>query len=460
MNLESTNDITFQLDKDQFGEDFIWGVSSSALQTEGAHDKEHKGLSIWDEFSNKSGVISNNDTPSIATNFYENYKEDIALVKQMGIPNFRFSLSWSRIIPNGTGKVNQLGINFYHNVLDECIKQGIEPFVTLYHWDLPLELENKGGWTNREILQWFENYVTICVNEFKGKIKYWLVLNEPSVFTGAGYFLGVHAPGKKGLNNFLPAMHHALLCQSIGCKKIKEIDGQSQVGTTFSGTYLTPNTYSEKDIKATERVDIVLHVLFIEPSLGLGYPFGKLPFLKGVSKFIMEGDNELIKANFDFIGLQNFTRVVIKHNFYTPYLNAKIISAVKRKVDCTQMNWEIYPKSIYYMIKKYSQYEGVKKIIITENGASFFDEVKLNVVNDIERIQFIQSHLEQVLSAKKNIGKVAGYFVRSLTDNFEWNEGYKQRFGLVHVDFNSKKRTIKNSGYWYRNFLSKNENLT
>lgn len=458
MNIKNQEDSNFSFHKNDFGEDFLWGVSASAFQTEGAHDKDGKGLSIWDEFSNKKGVILNDDSPSIATNFYENYKEDIALMKQMGIPNFRFSLSWSRILPNGTGEINQAGIDFYHNVLDACIENGIEPFVTLYHWDLPLELEKKGGWTNREILGWFEEYVAVCINAFKGKVKYWMVLNEPSVFTGAGYFLGIHAPGRKGLNNFLPAMHHALLCQSIGFTKIKQINPEAQVGTTFSCTYVTPKAYTDKDLKAAERVDTLLNKLFIEPSLGLGYPSDALSFLKNISKYVLKGDDDLLKVEFDFIGLQNYTREVVAYNSYIPYLNAKIIPAHKRKVECTSMNWEIYPSAIYYMIKKFSQYEGVKKIIITENGASFFDELKTNVVNDKERIHFIQSYLQQVLSAKQEGCKVEGYFIWSLTDNFEWAEGYKQRFGLVHVDFDSQKRTIKNSGHWYRDFLFKNEN--
>jgi beta-glucosidase len=458
MNLETTNDTTFQFEKNQFGEDFIWGVLSSTMQSYVTIGKESKSLSICDEFSNNSGVLSNNDYSSFATNLNENYKEEIALVKKMGITNFRFSLSWSRIVPNGIGKSNQSAIDFYHNVLDECHKQGVEPFVTLYQCDLPHELEKMGGWTNREILQWFENYVSICINEFKGKIKNWIVLNEPSVFIEVGYFFGVPTSGKKGLNNFLPVLHHALLCQSIGYKKIKEIDSQSQVGTTFSYSYIIPNTYTDKDIKVTERVDTLLHSLFIEPSLGLGYPFDKLPFLKGVTKYIFEGDNELIKADFDFIVLQNYKSEVIKHNFYVPYLNAKIISSEKRKVNSTKMNGEIHSKSIYYMIKRYSQYGGVKKIIITENNTSFFDEVNFKKVDDTERIQVLQSHLEQVLSAKRYFGKIAGYFALPLTDNFERAEGYKNRSGVIHFDFNTPKSTIKNSGNWFSNFLSKNDN--
>lgn len=302
--MSSNNSYLNQVDFNSslFGENFIWGVSSSAFQTEGASEKDGKGLSIWDKFSKKKGTIFNNDSPETANNFYENYKEDIALIKKLNIPNFRFSISWPRILPNGIGVVNPAGVAFYHKVIDTCLEEGIVPFITLYHWDLPLALEEKGGWTNREILSWFEEFVTVCTNEYKDKVKYWLVLNEPSVFIGAGYFFGIHAPGRKGLNNFLPAMHHALLCQAIGYKKIKTIAPNAQVGTTFSCTYITPLRYSVKDLNAAQRVDALLNRAFIEPSLGLGYPTDTLPFLKGISKYILKGDEELIKAEFDLLG--------------------------------------------------------------------------------------------------------------------------------------------------------------
>jgi beta-glucosidase len=452
MSLSDNNHI---FKKEDFGDDFLWGISASATQTEGNTTDDGKGDSIWDEFARKKNAIVNNDSPSTATNFYENYKEDIQILKNLGIPNFRFSLSWPRIIPNGIGDINQKGIDFYHNVIDYCLENEIEPFVTIYHWDLPLELEKKGGWTNREIISWFEEYVKVCINAFGQKVKNWIVLNEPSVFTGAGYFLGIHAPGKKGMNNFLPAMHHALLCQAIGFNTIKEKFPEACVGTTYSCTYVTPKTYSEKDLKATERVDALINRAFIEPTLGLGYPIKTIPFLKHITKHFLPGDEELLKVNFDFIGLQNYTREVVAHNTYVPYINAKLVPAKKRNVDYTLMNWEIYPKSIYYLILKFSKYAGVKKIIITENGASFFDEFKHNMFDDKERIEYIKSYLHQVLLAKQNGGKVEGYFIWSLTDNFEWAEGYKQRFGLVYIDYETQKRTIKNSGYWYQQFLKK-----
>jgi beta-glucosidase len=446
----TTNSFT----KSDFGDDFIWGVSTSALQTEGAHDLHGKGVSIWDVFVSQKNRILNNDTHFDTGDFYHNYKQDIDLIKQMGIPNFRFSLSWTRIIPDGTGEINQAGLNFYHKVIDYCLKSGIQPFITLYHWDLPQALELEGGWANRSILEWFHNYIAVCVHEFKSKVKYWMVLNEPMVFTGAGYFLGVHAPGKKGFKNFIPAMHHAVLCQAIGYRAIKDIDPEAKVGTTFSCSYITPRSLSDKDITAATRVDALLNRLFIEPSLGLGYPEDTLPFLKKVKQYILDGDAELMKVSFDFIGIQNYTREVVAHTIFTPHLHAKIIPADKRKVFYTAMDWEVYPEAIFQMILKYQKYEGVKKILVTENGASFPDEVVDGVVNDDNRTHFIRSYLEQVLRAKQSCDKLEGYFVWSLTDNFEWSEGLKQRFGLIHIDYATQKRTIKDSGKWYSDFLS------
>ena len=436
-----------------FGDNFLWGVSSSATQTEGAYNVDGKGLSIWDVFVTDGNKILNNDTHFEASNFYNNYETDIALIKQMGIPNYRFSLSWSRILPNGIGEINQAGLDFYHKVIDCCIENGIEPFVTLYHWDLPQDLEIKGGWTNRDVLTWFEEYTRVCVTAFKDKVNYWMVLNEPMVFTGAGYFLGIHAPGKKGFKNFIPAMHHAVLCQSIGYNTIKAIDSNAHVGTTFSCSYITPYSSALKDLDAANRVDALLNRLFIEPTLGLGYPVESLPFLKKVLKFMHPEDEELMKVTFDFIGIQNYTREVVAHSIFTPYINAKIIPADKRKVYYTAMDWEVYPESIYEMILSYDAYDGVKKIIITENGASFPDEVIDGVVDDSQRIHFVKSYMEQVLSAKKISAKLSGYFVWSLTDNFEWAEGYKQRFGLVYINYATQERTIKKSGLWYKDFL-------
>ena len=436
-----------------FGDDFIFGVSSSAAQIEGAHLTDGKGLSIWDVFSTKKKKILNGHTPFTATDFYHRYKEDILLIKEMGFKQFRFSISWPRILPDGIGEINQKGILFYHDVINECIKNGIEPWVTLYHWDLPQGLEDKGGWTNREITNWFKNYVEICVNEYHKKVKHWMVLNEPMVFTGAGYFLGAHAPGRKGISNFAAAIHHAVLCQAIGFKAIKSMDKEAKVGTTFSCSYVTPYSNSLKDINAANRVNTLLNRVFIEPSLGLGYPDNDLPVLKKINNYILPGDDQLMKVNFDFIGIQVYTREVVKHNWLTPYVKAKIVPADKRKVYRTLMDWEVHPESIYQMIKLFSSYSSVKEIYITENGASFPDELEGISVHDNERKNFFESYLKEVLRAKKEGMNIKGYFVWSLTDNFEWAEGYRQRFGLVYIDYATQKRILKNSGKWFKGFL-------
>lgn len=437
-----------------FGKDFYWGVSASALQTEGALKAGGRGESIWDNFKPSGFNFSSVDEPSVACDFYHRYQQDIDLIKNLGIPHFRFSIAWPRILPEGTGEVNQEGLQFYHELIDYCLAQGIEPWLTLYHWDLPKTLQDKGGWTNRAILKWFEQYVSICVKAFGHKVKHWMVLNEPMVFTGAGYFLGAHAPGKKGLSQFLPAMHHAVLCQSIGFKTVKKYAPQSRVGSTFSCSYITPYSLKVKDKTAAVKMHALLNRLFIEPALGMGYPLEDLPVLKKVKKYMLPGDEDLMKVDFDFIGIQNYTREVVKHTYFIPFLNAKIIPASKRKVYHTGMNWEVHPESIYEMVKFYSHYEKVKEIIITENGASFQDEVRVNKVEDTERVIFLKTYIAEALRAKKTYPKLKGYFVWSITDNFEWAEGFKQRFGLVYVNFHSQRRVIKNSGYWYQAFLS------
>lgn len=436
-----------------FPENFIWGVSSSAAQSEGAFKKDNRGLSIWDDFS-RSNKIKAKDTPSEACNFYDNYEADILLIKSLNIPNFRFSLSWSRIIPTGTGEVNLAGINYYHRVIDCCIKHGIEPWITLYHWDLPLALEKKGGWTNRDILKWFECYAETCISAYGSKVKYWMVLNEPLVFTGAGYFAGYHAPGKKGLKNFLPAAYHAALVQGYIAKFIKELNPNLQVGSTFSCSYNTPYSHNPKDLMAAKKINALLNRFFIEPALGLGFPVKEIPILAKLEKYRQLGDEALMKVDFDFIGLQVYTREVIKHSYFTPYIHAKIVPAHKRKVFHTKMNWEVYPESILEVVKSFSDYAGVKKIIITENGASFSDHLADGKVDDFQRQNYLEKHVEVLHVASKIYPKLKGYFVWSATDNFEWAEGYAQRFGLIYIDFKTQARTVKKSGYWYRDFLA------
>ena len=440
------------MQRSDFGEDFKWGVSSAAHQTEGAHLTDGKGPSIWDHFSSQKGKIADNHNANHSSDFYNLYPQDIDILSSLSIPNFRFSISWPRVMPDGI-TVNSKGLDFYHRVIDKCIENGIEPWVTLYHWDLPLALHKKGGWENREVVAWFSDYVQLCAREFGGKVKHWMVLNEPMVFTGAGYFLGLHAPGHRGLGRFLKAVHHAALAQAKGGRILKQELPYLQVGTTFSCSYLTPFSDSNRDVIALKRADALLNRLFIEPSLGMGYPVKDLPLLERMEKYFYANDEKNLQFDFDFIGIQNYTREVIKHSWFTPLIHAKIIPPKKRGVESTVMNWEIYPEGIYEMLKKFGAYRGVRKIIVTENGAAFPDKIINGNVNDVKRIDFLKNYIEQVLRAKNEGIPVDGYFIWTFTDNFEWAEGYHPRFGIVHVDFETQQRTIKDSGLWYKGFL-------
>ena len=445
-----------QLNRAAFGEDFHWGISTAAYQIEGAHEANGKGPSIWDHFTRRGKKIYGGQHGNTACNFYNLYKDDIGLMSQMHIPNYRFSIAWSRIFPEGIGRINQAGVDYYNRLIDECLGKGIQPWITLYHWDLPQALELKGGWTNREILNWFEIYVTFCIQQFGDRVHRWMILNEPMVFTGAGYFLGVHAPGRKGLTCFLAAVHHAALCQAAGGRIVKSLKRDAAVGTTFSYSHVEPWRNNEKDIAAAKKTDTLLNRLFIEPLLGLGYPVRDLKILNRLEKFHKDGDESKLAFNMDFVGLQNYTREIVRYAPFIPFIKARIVKAEKRNVERTQMNWEVYPPAIYEALMRWNQYKNLKEIIVTENGAAFEDCCIDGKIEDLKRIKYLEDHLAQVLLARKAGARLNGYFVWTFLDNFEWAEGYYPKFGLVHVDFETQKRIIKDSGKWYAAFLNRN----
>lgn len=442
-----------ELKRDLFGKDFKWGVSTAAYQIEGGHDADDKGRSVWDVFSARKNKILNGHHGNIACDFYNRYPQDLALVKKLNIPNFRFSTSWPRIIPAGAGTVNQKGVDFYNRIIDTCLENGTDPWLTLYHWDLPHALELKGGWTNRDIVSWFGEYTTVCAKHFGDRVKHWMVMNEPMAFTGAGYFLGVHAPGRTGAKNFIPAVHHTVLSISEGGRILRDMLPSAEIGTTFSCSFVEPYSNGPRDVGAAKRIDALLNRMFIEPVLGLGYPETELSFLKKIKKYYHPGDEDKMAFDFDFIGIQNYTREIVKNSFFTPYVRASLIKAKYRNVPFTSMGWEVYPESIYQMIRKFNAYEGVKKLYITENGASFTDHVINGRIDDVERTNYIQENLKQVLRARDEGLNVEGYFTWTLTDNFEWTEGYHPRFGLVYVNFETQERIVKSSGNWYAEFL-------
>ncbi|WP_412466087.1 GH1 family beta-glucosidase [Pedobacter sp. KLB.chiD] len=437
-----------------FGSDFLWGVATAAAQIEGTATQYGKGPSIWDTFTAKNGKIKKNHKLDPACDFYHRYTEDVALVKHLGFKIFRFSIAWSRILPGGRGEVNQEGIRFYHNLIDECLMQGIIPYVTLYHWDLPQALEDEGGWTSFSINAAFNAFVSICALEYGDKVKNWIVLNEPFGYTSLGYMLGVHAPGKTGLSNFFPAVLHTALAQADGGKILRAEVANAYIGTTYSCSEILPYTGSDNDILAAKRIDCLMNRLFVEPTLGMGFPTADWDVLE---KFQIEYGTwrlqERMKFDFDFIGLQNYFPLTVKYNAFIPVIQAWEVKAKSRKKPHTAMGWEINADSFYNIVKQFAAYPAIKNIIITENGAAYHDKLIGKSVADPERIEYFKLYLEALLKLKNDGVKVTGYMAWTLMDNFEWAEGFTARFGLIYNDFKTQERIIKDSGYWWKEFL-------
>jgi len=438
--------------KDDFGIDFKWGVAAAAYQTEGAWNTDGKGESIWDHFSRIPGKIERGENADVAADFYHRYAEDIDLIKSMNFKVFRFSTSWPRIIPSGTGEINRKGLDFYHKVIDKCLSVGIEPWITLYHWDLPQALEEQGGWANRKIIDWFSEYANVVTREYGSKVKNWMVMNEQIAFTGAGYMQGIFAPGRKSLKAFMRSVHYSVLCNAEGGRIVRRNVPGANIGTTFANTYIEPVDEKKKNFEATARMDAIMNRLFIEPCLGLGYPEDTVPILKKMRSLYEQGDEERMIFDFDFIGVQYYFRTIAKKSLM-PGMRAKEIPASKRGVPANEMEGEVYPDGLYHILKKYSSYKGIRNLIVTENGTCVPDKLDFGSVHDLERIEYFKAHLAALLKAKGEGVNVTGYFVWSPTDNFEWDKGFRTRFGLVYVDFQTLNRYIKDSGLWFREFL-------
>jgi beta-glucosidase len=369
---------------------------------------------------------------------------------------FRFSISWTRILPNGIGEVNQKGLDFYHKVIDKCLAVGLQPWVTCYHWDLPQALQDLGGWTNRDIVKWFAVYVEVISKAYGDKVKNWMVLNEPAGFIGAGYMLGIHAPGERGLKKFMKGIHFTNLALAEGGRVLRKNVPNGNIGSTWSCSAIEPKTQAKRHVNAAKKADALFNRVFLEPCLGMGYPFADLPIISRLKKYIEPGDEEKMKFDFDFIGVQNYFRTVARFSLWPPVMWANVVDAkklVKDESELTEMKWEVYPEGIYKVLKQFKAYN--KRLIVTENGAAFKDVVENGSVHDTRRTKFYQDYLAQVLRAIHEGVPVHGYFAWTLMDNFEWAEGYHPRFGLIHNDFTTQKRTIKDSGLWFQSFLKK-----
>ena len=417
--------------RDDFGVDFKWGVAGASYQTEGGWDADGKGESNWDYFSHIPGKIERGENADVAADFYHRYGEDIGLIREMNFNVFRFSLSWPRILPNGTGEVNRIGLDYYHSVIDKCILEGIEPWVMIYHWDLPQVLEAQGGWANRKIIDWFSEFVEVVTREYGGKVKNWMVLNEQLSYTGMGYMQGQFAPGRKNIKAFMKSVHYSVLCNAEGGRIIRKNVPGANIGTTFITTWIEPVDQQHKNVEAAKRLDALMNRLFIEPSLGLGYPEETIPLLRKMRNFFEPGDETRMAFEFDFIGVQYYFRTIAKKSMI-PGVHANQVPASKRGVATSELDVEIYPEGLYLILKQFSKYKGIKNLVVTENGTCVIDKFENGAVHDQARVEYFKDHLAAILRAKKEGVNVNGYLVWSLTDNFEWNKGFRTRLFQKH----------------------------
>ena len=434
---------------------FIWGAATSAYQIEGAFEADGKTDSIWDTFSRRRRKIRNRENGNIACDHYNLMPQDIRLMKTIGLQAYRFSLAWTRILPHDSAAVNTKGLDFYNRLVDNLLEAGIRPFVTLYHWDLPQYLEDKGGWTARDTIGRFSEYVSVCARALGDRVKDFIVFNEPMIFLSLGYLLGIHAPGRRGFKNFFASSHNVLIAQAEAARALRAVAPDARVGTTISATAAYPATKAIRDRHAAQRFDTFYNTFYLEPVLNGEYPTAHFPVLKKVEKHIRPGDMEKIRFDFDFWGLNTYTRKLVRYGRFIPFIHWRELPNPKGSSE-TAMRWEIYPEGIYDLLKKYAAYPQIKQIYITENGAAFHDQLIAGRVVDPYRISYLKDYTTQVMRARSEGVPVAGYFAWSLLDNFEWAEGYHARFGLIYVDYLTRRRYIKDSGYWYRDWIKKN----
>ncbi len=430
---------------------FTWGVATSAYQIEGAVDVDGRTPSIWDTFTRVPGAITNGDTGDIACDHYHRYNEDLDLIKWLGVNAYRFSFSWSRVIPQGVGPLNQKGIDFYNRLIDGALERGIEPWPTLYHWDLPQALQDRGGWMVRDSADWFAEYAHQMAEIFGDRVKNWMTINEPFCSAWLGHLSGVMAPGVKDLEKAIAASHHLLLGHGKAVAAIKDARKDVKVGVVLNFTPAIPATDSEDDKAAAILADGFDNRWFADPVFKGSYPkdivaaFGKeVP--------ILAGDLATISTPVDFLGMNFYFRQTVA---YDPSAKPLTYKQVTKPVERTFMGWEVHAPTFEELLLRFASEYNPKEIFVTENGSAWDDQVVNGKIDDQARISYLERHLDALFSARAKGVPVNGYFAWSLMDNFEWAYGYGKRFGLIYVDYQTQKRIPKSSAYYYRDRIKK-----
>lgn len=425
----------------------MWGSATSSFQIEGATAAEGRGESIWDRFCQQPGAIDDNTNGDIACDHYHRYKEDVALMSSLGLDAYRFSIAWPRVVPAGTGKVNQNGLDFYDRLVDELLSANIKPFATLYHWDLPQVLEDKNGWVNRDTAYAFVDYTKAVLERLGDRVASWATLNEPFVSASLGYRTGEHAPGRTSLTDSFAAAHHLLLAHGMAMPVIREFAPNSDAGVVLNFTPTFAASDTAEDQQAFADTDGWDNRWYVEPIAGSGYPKETVQSLGWEQKEVQAGDLDTIAAPIDFLGI----------NYYTRQTKCATGNA-PQTLPVTDMGWEIYPEGIHALLTTVHNRHGFKKYFITENGAAMPDKADdKDFVDDQGRIDYLHDHLQQVHRAIKAGVPVNGYFAWSLFDNFEWAYGYSKRFGIVRVNYETLERTPKASAHWYSTIAKNGE---
>ncbi len=445
-----------------FPDGFIWGAATASYQIEGAHDEDGRSPSIWDTFARTPGKVLGGDTGDVACDHYHRYAEDIALMSGLGLDAYRFSVAWPRVIPTGTGAVNRAGLDFYSRLVDGLLEHGIRPVVTLYHWDLPQSLDDRGGWLNRESTQWFADYSAAVVGTLGDRVSHWTTLNEPWCSSILSYAIGAHAPGHQDPLEAMVAAHHLMLAHGTAVPVIREHCPGAEVSITLNPSQVWgPEDGDERDADAVRRADNALNGLFFGPIFHGAYPDGFLDDTAHLTDhaFIRNGDLSTMSAPLDNLGVNNYfpTRVRAARNgeeSTNRMPGCEGVVETDPRPPLTDMGWEMSPES-HRLILERSARESRLPIYITENGSAWADTVSEDgEVHDPERVSYLHGHLEAVADAIHNGVDIRGYFAWSLLDNFEWAYGYEKRFGIVHVDYDTLKRTVKDSGREYARIIA------
>jgi len=438
-----------------FPKGFFWGAATASYQIEGAWNEDGKGESIWDRFAHTPGKIKNGDTGDVACDSYHRWREDIALLRAMNLNSYRFSISWPRVQPSGSGGANAKGVDYYSRLVDALLEAHVRPLVTLYHWDLPQALEDAGGWPNRDTAARFADYVQLVAQALGDRVSDWIIFNEPDAFVDLGYLEGTHAPGHKSLLEFLRATHVVNLAQGAAFRALKAVRPAARAGTAFSMSPCEPATDSEEDKLAAERAHAITNIWFLEPALRARYPEA-LTFLPETAMGVKSDDMEKTRAPLDFIGINLYYRTIASApGTMERFAHAQdwlfpVKMSAAHEGPKTDMGWEVWPKVLYDIVTRITRDYNRPVIEITESGCSYNDEPDARgVIRDARRVAYHREYLSALARAIGEGADVRGYHAWSLMDNFEWAEGFSQRFGLAYTDFKTQTRTIKDSGRWY-----------